>query len=73
MNELNIYGSIDEPLFLAKDVAEWIDHKNTSKMIVDAELDDTELVKNFIEITYSYDNGTRTRKQESLFLTEDGF
>lgn len=70
--DFHIYGTIEEPLFLAKDVADWIDHKNTSKMIADAELDDTELVKNFIEITYSYSNGTRTRKQESLFLTEDG-
>ena len=61
-----------EMWFLAKDVANWIEHKNPSKMIEDAELDNTELVKNFIEITYSYGNSSRTRKQESLFLTEDG-
>lgn len=70
--DFKIYGTEENPLFLAKDVANWIEHSNVSKMIVDAELDDTELVKNFIEITYSYGNGTRTRKQESLFLTEDG-
>lgn len=57
---------------LAKDVANWIEHKNPSKMLNGVELDNTELVKNFIEITYSYGNSSRTRKQESLFLTEDG-
>lgn len=70
--DFKVYGTIENPLFLAKSVAEWIEHSNPSKMIEDAELDDTELVKNFIEITYSYGNGLRTRKQESLFLTEDG-
>lgn len=54
------------------DVANWIEHKNPSKMLNGVELDNTELVKNFIEITYSYGNSSRTRKQESLFLTEDG-
>ena len=29
--ELNIYGSVDEPLFLAKDVAEWIEYTKTSQ------------------------------------------
>lgn len=61
-----------EMWFLAKDVANWIEHKNPSKMLNGVELDNTELVKNFIEITYSYGNSSRTRKQESLFLTEDG-
>ncbi|WP_321834358.1 BRO family protein [Clostridium butyricum] len=56
----------------AKDVAAWIEHSNVSKMIDDAELDDSELIKKFIEITYSYGNGFRTRKQESLLLTVDG-
>lgn len=70
--QFKIYGTFEEPLFLAKDVANWIEHTNVSKMIEDAELDNVELVKDFIEITYSYGNGFRTRKQESLFLTEDG-
>lgn len=26
-----IYGTAQEPLFLAKDVAEWIDHSDTQK------------------------------------------
>ena len=28
---VKIYGTIDEPLFLAKDVAEWIDYSKTSQ------------------------------------------
>ena len=35
-----VYGSIDEPLFLAKDVANWIEHSDTSKMV--RSLDDDE-------------------------------
>lgn len=28
-----VYGTIDEPLFLAKDVAEWIEHTDLSRMV----------------------------------------
>ena len=28
-----VYGDIENPLFLAKDVAEWIEHSDVSKMI----------------------------------------
>lgn len=31
--EINIYGSVDEPLFLANDVAEWIEHSNVTEML----------------------------------------
>lgn len=70
--EFKVYGDINNPLFLVKDVAEWIEHSNASKLIEDTELEDTELIKDFIEITYSYGNDFRTRKQECLFVTEDG-
>ena len=70
--EIKFYGSWENPLFLGKDVAEWIEHSNASKMIEDCDLDESETVKRIIEITYSYGNGFRTRKQEALFLTEDG-
>ena len=70
--EIKFYGSWENPLFLGKDVAEWIEHSNASKMIADCDLDESETVKRTIEITYSYSNGFRTRKQEALFLTEDG-
>ena len=70
--EIKFYASWENPLFLGKDVAEWIEHSNASKMIEDCDLDESETVKQIIEITYSYGNGFRTRKQEALFLTEDG-
>lgn len=70
--EFKMYGTKEAPLFLAKDVAAWIEHSNVSKMIEDCDLDESEMTKQVIEITYSYGNGFRTRKQESLFLTEDG-
>ncbi|WP_064590304.1 hypothetical protein [Streptobacillus moniliformis] len=31
--EFKIYGSFEEPLFLAKDVAEWIEHTNSRMML----------------------------------------
>lgn len=59
-----MYGDFDNPLFLAKDVAEWIEHSNPSKMIKDAKLDNTEIIKEQI--------GTLTNSYTALFLTEDG-
>lgn len=70
--DLKIYGTKDNPLFLAKDVAEWIENANVSQMIEDAQLDESEIDKKIIDISYRYGNGFRTRKQECLFLTEDG-
>lgn len=31
--DFKIYGTVEEPLFLAKDVAEWIEHSDTRRMI----------------------------------------
>lgn len=31
--EIDVYGSVDDPLFLAKDVAKWIEHTQPSKMV----------------------------------------
>jgi len=59
-----IYGDAESPLFLAKDVAGWIEHSNTSKMVKDAELEEHEVVKATI--------GTLTNSYSALFLTEDG-
>jgi prophage antirepressor-like protein len=62
--EFGIYGTVEEPLFLAKDVAEWIGHSNPSKMIKDAELEEYETVKAVLSsLTSSY---------RALFITEDG-
>ena len=65
--ELNIYGSIDEPLFLAKDVAEWIEYGFDSKGNRDTNgmlrtIDEEEKEKNVNPIN----------NRVSWFLTEDG-
>ncbi len=62
--EIDVYGTAEEPLFKAKDVAEWIEHTNPSKMISDANLDESE----FTTITLS----TLTNSYSALMLTEDG-
>ena len=38
-----VYGDIENPLFLAKDVAEWIEHSNITKML--SSVDEDEKVK----------------------------
>lgn len=58
----SVYGTLENPLFLAKDVAEWIEHSDVSKMI--RNIDEEEKVKNIIP--------TLGGKQEMWFLTEDG-
>lgn len=62
--QFKIYGTKENPLFLAKDVAKWIEHSNPSKMV--ATIDEEE--KTTLTISY---NGNMTTNQ--LFLTEDGF
>lgn len=32
-HEIDVYGSIDNPIFLASDVAEWIEHSNVTEML----------------------------------------
>lgn len=62
--EIDVYGTAEEPLFKAKDVADWIGHTNTSKMVADAQLDELESV--------SVTMGTLTNSYTALMLTEDG-
>lgn len=62
-HKFNIYGTFSEPYFLAKDVAEWIEHTNPSKMLVNVDEDE----KTILTISY---NGNMTTNQ--LFLTENG-
>lgn len=46
--DFKVYGTIENPLFLAKDVAEWIEHSNPSKML--DSIDEDEKVRKFCEI-----------------------
>ncbi len=75
MNELNIiqeqeilgkpftvYGDFENPLFLAKEVAEWIEHSNVSMMLQTIDDDEKEL----------HQIGTLNNAYSAWFLTEDG-
>ena len=57
-----IYGDLENPLFLAKDVASWIEHTDITRMV--SLVDDGEKLKRTI-----YDSG---QNREMWFLTEDG-
>lgn len=58
--QFRVYGDFENPLFLAKDVAEWIEYdvSNVSKMV--KSVDENEKVI------------TRTNNTSAIFLTEDG-
>ena len=57
-----IYGTAQEPLFLAKDVAEWIDHSDTQKMI--SSIDEDEKLMRTLFLS--------GQNRQAWFLTEDG-
>ena len=59
---LNVYGTVEEPLFLAKDVANWIEHNNITHMM--------NIVDDDEKLTYTIRNSGQNR--EMWFLTEDG-
>lgn len=60
--EIKLYGSIENPLFMASDVADWIEHTNTTMMLrkIDAE-------EKGLNNVY-----TLGGNQEKWFVTEDG-
>lgn len=60
--ELDYYNSIEEPLFLAKDVATWIEHRQVSRMVEVVDEDE----KGMLNVH------TLGGLQATWFLTEDG-
>lgn len=60
--EFKMYGTIENPLFLAKDVANWIEHTHTTRML--ERVDDDEKLSGIIVHA--------GQKREMTFLTEDG-
>lgn len=60
--EIKLYGSIENPLFMASDVANWIEHTNTTMML--RKIDDEEKGLNNVY--------TLGGNQEKWFVTEDG-
>ena len=60
--EFTVYGDFENPLFLAKDVAKWIEHSDVHKMV--QSVDEDEKVRKNVP--------TLGGIQESWFLTENG-
>lgn len=61
--EFKMYGTVEEPLFLAKDVTDWLDNKNTSQMLKVVDEDEKALYT-----MYRVDGSSH----KQWFLTEDG-
>ncbi len=57
-----IYGTVEYPLFLAKDVAEWIEHSRASEMLKTIN-EDEKLMQTIL---------ASGQKREMWFVTEDG-
>lgn len=60
--KIQMYNSIENPLFLASDVAEWIEHSQTSKMV--KSVDDDEKLMGTLFLS--------GQNRDAWFLTEDG-
>lgn len=57
-----VYGTVEEPLFLAKDVAEWIGHTNLTMMLKSVDKDEK-----LVETMFS-----AGQRRDVTFVTEDG-
>lgn len=66
--EFRIYGDFENPLFLAKDVAEWIEHTNVTKMLLS--IDESEKI--VLKIPTNHLLEGLQSNTEYTFLTEDG-
>ncbi len=60
--KIRMFNTIDNPLFLAQDVAEWIEHSQTSKMVKAVESDEKLMGTLFLS----------GQNRDAWFLTEDG-
>lgn len=60
--DFKIYGTVESPLFLAKDVAVWIEHSDVSTMLRTVS-DDEKLTQTMF---------VSGQNRECWFLTEDG-
>lgn len=67
--QFEIYGTKENPYFLAKDVANWIEHNKPSEMIKNIDVDEKELI--FVNHGDSIARVLQTNT-EYWFLTEDG-
>lgn len=60
--DFNIYGTVEEPLFLAKDVANWIEHSDVSMMLRKVDEDEKLIQTLFVS----------GQNRNMWFLTENG-
>ena len=60
--KIKVYNNIETPLFLASDVADWIEHSQTSKMV--KSVDDDERLMGTLFLS--------GQNRDAWFLTEDG-
>lgn len=60
--EIDVWGSVEQPLFRAKDVADWIKHSDVSTMLKN--IDDDEKLTQAIIVS--------GQRRNVWFLTEDG-
>lgn len=68
---IRVFGTADNPLFLARDVAEWIEHKDVTSML--RSVDEDEKVKIELKSTLrSLSGGSLQANTTYSFLTEDG-
>lgn len=61
-NQFKVYGTIEDPMFLAKDVAEWIEHNKPSELL--SVVDQDEKLKALVSHS--------GQRREMWFLTKDG-
>ncbi|MGL5050505.1 MAG: BRO-N domain-containing protein, partial [Fusobacteriaceae bacterium] len=60
--ELRVFGDVENPLFLARDIADWIEHSNYRKML--------EVVGGSEGVTSGYTLANDGKNREMSFLTE---
>jgi hypothetical protein len=60
--EINVYGSVENPLFMAKDVAGWIEHSDVSTMMRSVDEDEKLIQTLFVS----------GQMRDCFFLTENG-
>ena len=61
---LTVFGTVAFPLFFAKEIADWLEHSDTSKMIASVDADE--------KCLYTNPNNLRSGGQNAWFLTEYG-
>ena len=66
------FGTVENPLFLAKDVAEWIEHSNVAAMLEPVDSGEKIKLKGCINNPYTPPTGGENEHTERWFLTEDG-